>query len=180
MRDHYALFLQTKNSVNTLQGEVSKVSKGQNLDKKQTFDTFDTALLSVNQKNYGSKNNDDPARFEADTFHEVLNRFIESGITFEVSADDFQIVDPAQILKTSDKQFLQINDAAILCQLQQSLLMKHLFSHSPELFEDFSFEIMERESLMTIAAKTPFKIYFKAVKSTTQIWFDELLKKKSK
>ncbi len=128
------------------------------------------------------KNNDDIATFKAGKFHEVLNGFIEKGITFEVSETDLNIVDPARILKTSDKQFLQINNAAILCQLQQSLLMKHLFSHSPELFEDFAFEIMERECLISplpITDTTRFEIYLEAVKSTTRKWFAELLNKKT-
>ena len=124
---------------------------------------------------HSPKNNNELADFKAEKFHTVLNRFIEKGITFDVSATNFQIIDRAQILKTSDKQFLQINNAAILCHLQQSLLMKHLFSHSPELLEDFSFEIMERESLLTIPAKTLFEIYFEAVRSITLKWFNDLL-----
>lgn len=183
MRDYYTDFLQNINSVNTLPNEVSKVSKGQNLDKKQAFDTFDTALSSVNQKIYVSKSNDDLARFEADTFHEILNAFIERGITFDVSADDFQVIDTHQILKTSDKEFLKLNGALILCHLQQSLLMKHLFSHSPEQFEDFAFEIAERECLMSplrITDKTRFEIYLEAVKDVTKKWFAELLNKKEK
>jgi len=128
------------------------------------------------------KNNDELARFEADTFHQILNRFIADGVSFEVSADDFQTIDEAQFLKTSDKEFLKLNAAAILCQLQQSLLMKHLFNHSRERFEDFCFEITERECLnspLTITDKTRFEIYFEAVKSTTRKWFAELLNKKA-
>jgi hypothetical protein len=124
------------------------------------------------------KTTDDLAQFKAEKLHEVLNRFIEAGITFDVSADDFYFIDAAQILKLSDMEFLKLNDALILCHLQQSLLMKHLFSHSPERFEDFAFEIRERESLNTplrITDKTPFEIYFEAVKSTTRKWFAELL-----
>ena len=124
------------------------------------------------------KTSDDLAQFEADTFHAVLNRFIADGIAFEVSADDFQTIDGANLLKKSDREFLKINGAAILCQLQQSLLMKHLFSHSPELLEDFAFEITERECLsspLTITDKTRFEIYFEAVKFTTRKWFEDLL-----
>ncbi len=127
------------------------------------------------------KTSDDLAQFEADTFHAVLNRFIENGIAFDVSADEFQTIDGAQRLKASDKEFLKLNGAAILCQLQQSLLVKHLFSHSPEQFEDFAFEVMERECLnspLRITDKTRFEIYFEAVKSTTRKWFAELLNKK--
>jgi hypothetical protein len=139
-----------------------------------------SAFVSVHSRD-SLKTNDDLAQFEADTFHEVVNRFIEKGITFDVSADEFQTIDPAQILKTSDKEFLKLNSAAILCQLHQSLLMKHLFSHSPERFEDFAFEIRERECLnspLTITDKTRYEIYFEAVKSTTRKWFVDLLEKR--
>jgi hypothetical protein len=156
--------------VNTLPKAVSKVSKGQDTTPKQAFDTFDTALPGVSQKN-----NDELAEIKTNHFHKVLNRFIEAGVTFDVSADDFLIIDAAQKLKLSDLEFLKINKAAILCQLQQSLLMKHLFSHSPERFEDFAFEISERESLLTITAKTSYEIYFEAVKQTTRKWFADLL-----
>ncbi len=140
-----------------------------------------SAVIRSGHSRQSFKTNDDLAQFEADTFHQILNRFIEKGITFEVSADDFQTVDGANALKISDKEFLKLNGAAILCQLQQSLLMKHLFSHSPELFEDFAFEIRERECLKTplrITDKTRFEIYLEAVKSTTRKWFTDLLEKK--
>ena len=127
------------------------------------------------------KNNNELAAFKSEKLHEVLNRFIANGITFDVSADDFQPIDRAQVLKSSDKEFLELNGAAVLCNLQQSLLVKHLFNHSPERFEDFAFEITERECLnspLRITDKTRFEIYFEAVKSTTRKWFDELLKEK--
>ncbi len=187
MRDYYADFLQTKNSVNTLPSEVSKVSKGQDADTKQAFDTFDTSLSGVYQKNNYPKNNEEQADFKTDYFHSVLNRFIEAGVTFDVAADDFLFIDPSQTLKLSDMEFLKTNNTAILCQLQQSLLMKHLFSHSPELFEDFAFEIREREAIilanrpkteLRITDKTRFQIYFDAVNQTTRKWFAELLTNK--
>ena len=81
MKDYYTEFLQTKNSVNTLDSEVSKVSKDQNIPENIPFDTFDTALPGVYQKN-----NDELADFKTDYFHSVLNRFIEAGITIDVSA----------------------------------------------------------------------------------------------
>ena len=121
------------------------------------------------------KNNDELADFKSEKLHEILNKFISAGITFEVSITDFQFIDPAQRLKASDKEFLKLNGAAVLCQLQQSLLMKHLFNHSPERFEDFAFEIAERESLLTMTAKTPFEVYFEAVRIITRKWFADLL-----
>jgi hypothetical protein len=131
------------------------------------------------------KTNDDLAQFEADTFHAVLNRLIEAGVMFEVSTEDFQTIDPANALKISDKEFLKLNDAAILCQLQQSLLMKHIFSHSPEQFEDFAFEVREREAIYAADyLKKPVRItaetltadfYFAAVSDVSKKWYGELL-----
>ncbi len=110
------------------------------------------------------------------TIRERLNRFIDEGITFDVSADDFQVIDTNQILKTSDREFLEINSAIILCQLQQSLLVKHLFSHSPEQFEDFACAIAEREAIMTGDGIESFFIHCEAVKDVSKNWFIRLLK----
>ncbi len=135
------------------------------------------------------RNNDELAEFKADFFHTELNRFIENGVAFDVSADDFLFIDEAQKLKLSDMELLKLNEAAVLCHLQQSLLMKHLFNHSPEQFEDFAFEIQEREALfsevstktaLTITDKTPFEIYCEAVKCVTRRWFADLLEKKGR
>jgi len=133
------------------------------------------------------KNNDELTDIKTEKLHEVLNRYIEAGVAFDVSADDFLFIDKAQTLKLSDMEFLKINSAAILCQFQQSLLMKHLFSHSPELFEDFAFEIWGREAIilanrpeteLRITDKTGFQIYFDAVNQTTRKWFADLLTNK--
>jgi len=135
-----------------------------------------SAVIRSAHSRHSFKNNDELAEIKTDYFHQILNRLIEKGITFDVSADDFHFIDKTQKMKLSDLEFLKLNHAAILCNLQQSLLMKHLFNHSPERFDDFAFEITERESLLTITAKTPFEIYLEAVKSTTRKWFAELLK----
>ncbi len=179
MRDYYAEFLQTKISFNTPVNGVSKVAKGQKSDSEQAFDTFATSLPTINQKIYAPQNNEDLEEIKTDYFHRILNRFIKNGITFEVSADDFHFIDEAQKLKLSDLEFLKLNNADVLCHLQQSLLMKHLFNHSPELLDDFAFEIKERESLLTITDKTPFEIYEEAIKDTTMKWFTDLLEKKT-
>ncbi len=121
------------------------------------------------------KNNDELREIKSGKLHEVLNRFIEKGITFDVSTDDFQVIDPANALKTSDRDFLELNSAAILCQLQQSLLVKHLFNHSPEQFEDFAFEIAEREAIMTGDRRESFSIHCEAVKDVSKNWFIRLL-----
>jgi len=139
-----------------------------------------SAVIRSAHSRHSFKNNDELADIKSEKLHEVLNRFIENGITFDVCVDDFQAIDRAQILKTSDREFLSLNSADILCQLQQSLLMKHLFNHSPERFEDFAFEIAERECLispMRITDKTRYEIYFEAVRLTTRKWFSELLSK---
>jgi hypothetical protein len=134
------------------------------------------AVIRSSQLRDSFKKTGELAEIKTAYFQAELNRFIEAGITFDVSADDFLFIDTPQTLKISDIEFLKLNSEAILCQLQQSLLMKHLFSHSPERFEDFSFEVMERESLLSITAKTLFETYFEAVKATTRKWFAELLK----
>ncbi len=122
------------------------------------------------------KNNEEIREVKSEKLHEILNRFIENGITFEVSADGFQIIDCKQKLKTSDREFLEINSAMILCTLHQSLLVKHLFSHSPEQFEDFSCAIAEREAIMTGDGRESFSIHCEAVKDVSKNWFVRLLK----
>lgn len=119
------------------------------------------------------------AEIKTDKFHAHLNQFIEVGISFEVSADDFQVVDSGQILKASDREFLELNESAILCELQQSLLMKHLFSHSPFLLNDFAFEIRERESILTEVAETTYERYCTAVKDVTRNWFEHFMNKQT-
>ncbi len=106
---------------------------------------------------------------------ERLNRMIADGIKFEISADGFQTIDPANALKTSDREFLKLNAATFLCELQQSFLMKHLFSRSPEQFEDFACAIAEREAIMTGDGRESFPTHCEAVKDVSKNWFTELL-----
>jgi hypothetical protein len=181
---------QLRITANTQKNLVSAVIRSdefrhspENLTNSDTGEKKSNLVSAVNRSAYSResfKNTDDLADFKSEKLHEALNRFITDGITFDVSADDFQTIDPAQRLKASDKEFLKLNGAAILCTLQQSLLMKHLFSHFPEQFEDFAFEITERECLsspLRITDKTRYEIYFEAVKSTTRKWFADLLLK---
>jgi hypothetical protein len=51
-----------------------------------------------------------------------------------------------------------------------------VFSHSPEQFEDFAFEIAEREAMMTGDGRESFSIYCEAVKDVSKNWFIRLLK----
>jgi hypothetical protein len=172
----------TANTPESLVSAVIRSDEFRHLPKNRTISDeaanqsdLVSAVIRSSVSRDSLKTNDDLAQFEADTFHAVLNRFIADGITFEVSADDFQAIDPAQRLKASDKEFLKLNGAAILCHLQQSLLMKHLFNHSPEQFEDFAFEIREREAIMTGDGRESFSIHCEAVKDVTKKWFAELL-----
>ena len=146
------------------------LTKADKTKSEVVLSAFVSAYLVDTPKNF-----DELSEIKTDKFHEILNQLIESGIAFDVSTDDFQVIDEAQILKTSDRDFLEINNADILCQLQQSLLMKHLFSIAPEQFEDFASEIYKRESLLTITDKTIFQIYCEAVKDTTKKWYNGLL-----
>ncbi len=148
--------------------------------EKEATEPYQKLVSSFFELGQIPKNSNELANFKAAKLHTVLNRFIADGITFDVSETDFQIIDNAQILRTSDKEFLQINNAAILCQLQQSLLMKHLFNHSPEHLEDFAFEVWERVAIMSGGGKESNEIYFSAVKSTTRIWFNDLLNEEKK
>ena len=151
--------------------ETPKVPVGKESDDAPLISlAFVSGQLAAIPKNY-----DELIEIKTDHFHAVINRHIAAGIKFEVSADDFRIIDAGEKLKTSDREFLKLNESYILCQLQQSLLMKHLFLHSPNAFEDFAFEVMERESLLSLTAKTNYEIYVEAVKQTTKTWFQELL-----
>ena len=107
--------------------------------------------------------------------HAELNQLIKNGVTFDVSAEDFQIIINAQILKTSDKEFLKLNYSDVLCQLQQSLLMKRLFSIEPEKFEEFAADIYQHEDLAAKAFDITFQIHCDAVKAITKKWYEALL-----
>ncbi len=80
------------------------------------------------------------------------------------------------VLSDSDNEFFKSNYQSVICELQQSLLTKHLFNKSPKRLEDFTFEVLERESILTEADEMTFEIYCDAVKQTTKKWFDELLR----
>ncbi len=187
MRDYYTDFLKTKISVNTLPNEVSKVSKGQNLDTKQAFDTFDTALLSVNQKNSFSKNDGYTGysffatrammqSFQPEqSISRKLDAMIEAGASFDVTEDSFEVIGGEQLTET-DRQYLTTNKMPVLCTLHQRLLMKHWFNDSPELLESFAFDIFERESILAEENELyTYETYYEAVSETSQKWFINLL-----
>jgi len=110
----------------------------------------------------------------SESLTQSLNRMIEAGASFDVAADDFQVVG-SENLTTTDKYFLEQNKTGALCHLQQFLLVKHLFSHSPEQFEEFAFEIYEREAIITDGGEASFPVHCAAVKSVTAKWFARLL-----
>ena len=125
---------------------------------------------------YSSENFRSKAERNSKKLHETLNGFIDSGIVFDVATNDFSIVDNDKRLTGSDNEFLKLNYLSVLCELQQSLLTKHLFNNSPERLEDFLFEVTERESILTETDEMTFEIYCDAVTQTTKKWFDGLLK----
>ena len=145
-----------------VQGKATK-------NQVETIRTHKTAIIEVLAKDF-----DNLRENKSGKFHEILNRLIEAGIKFEVSADNFRIIDAEQISNASDKEFLKLNYPAILCELQQSLLVKHLFNNSPEYLEDFWFEVLERESIISETFETIVEIYCDATTQTTRKWFDEL------
>ncbi|MET0753091.1 MAG: hypothetical protein ABWZ66_06945 [Pyrinomonadaceae bacterium] len=102
----------------------------------------------------------------------TLNRIVERGASFDVGADKFNTFGT---VKDSDKDFLSINRDSILCTLQQSLLMKHLFNHSKSSFSDFASEIAEGESHLTATGMISSEAHFEAVREITQKWFTRLL-----
>lgn len=85
-----------------------------------------------------------------------------SGASVEVSIDDFQITG-ADRLTDAQKDFIKANKIPILCTLQQSLLVKHLFSQQPELREIFI------EKIQTQGASA------EAAGEVTTKWFARLL-----
>lgn len=103
---------------------------------------------------------------------DTLNLMVERGASFDVGADKFNTFGT---VSRSDKDFLSINWDSILCTLQQSLLMKHLFSYSQSSFSDFAFEIAERESHLTEQGNISIEAHFEAVREVTQKWFKNLL-----
>lgn len=112
---------------------------------------------------------------QGESLTELLNPMIEAGVWFEVSADKFLIFDEWQVLKLAELQFLKLNYSDVLCTLQQSLLTKHLFSHSKHLLSDFAFELYEREGILTGGGAVSIEAHFEAVRQVTKKWFTDLL-----
>ena len=99
-----------------------------------------------------------------------LNRMIAAGVKFEVSADDFQTFGASE----RETAFLRDNQAEVLCTLQQGLLQKHLFQHTPEKLEVFTVEVYERSAI--ISEGKPGTL-FEAVCEVTSNWITKQIEK---
>jgi hypothetical protein len=104
---------------------------------------------------------------------DTLNQMIDAGAAFDVGAESFEPCGAS--LSRAGQDFLSINKNAVLCTLQQSLLMKNLFSNSESSFSDFALEIAERESYLTEGGKVSIEAHFEAVREVTQKWFGNML-----
>jgi hypothetical protein len=99
-----------------------------------------------------------------------LNSMIRAGISFEVGATDFLIHRESKSTG-ADSEFLKTEKAVILCTLQQGLLTKILFNHSPELLSAFSVNVKELESILIEAGAEDSAAYYEAVRTVTAEWF---------
>lgn len=185
MKNYYADFLQDKNFVNTQGKAVSKVSKGQKTDTKQAFDTFDTALPSVNQKqkveiaevylNSSATKNDknigaDSALMATPTLITRLNAMIAAGVSFEISADNFEAFGTSE----RENAFLRENKREILFTLQRGFLIEYFLKPSPELLKVFSNEVNERSAIMWDVEDD---INDEPLRETTAKWISEQIEK---
>ncbi len=75
---------------------------------KTPLNLVSSAFVSAYSR-HSSKNKEGLAELKTDYFHAQLNGFVENGVAFDVSTDDFQVIDTAQNLKVSDKEFLKLN-----------------------------------------------------------------------
>ncbi len=103
---------------------------------------------------------------------------IEESTNFDVGTDSFELCG-SDHLQQLDGDFLILNKPVVLCTLQQSLLVKHLFNGSPDKLEDFSFEIYEREAITCEDGEQSETIHCEAVKQVTNKWFTYLLEEMS-
>jgi hypothetical protein len=111
----------------------------------------------------------------ATSISQKLDAMIEASAAFDVSEDKFEIVG-SDNLTEGQKQYLVDNEREVLCTLHQRLLLKHLFSHSPELLEEFAFDIYEREAILADGnGNYTYETYFEAVRVTSQKWFVRLI-----
>lgn len=111
----------------------------------------------------------------AESISQKLDAMIEAGAAFDVAEHNFLVIG-GERLTEQQRQYLIDNEKEVLCTLHQSLLTKHLFSHSPELLESFGFDIYEREAILAEENELyTDDIYFLAVSETSRKWFGKLL-----
>lgn len=114
---------------------------------------------------------------QSEKITDILNSMIAAGVHFDVAEGELDVLNTERLTQ-SDIDFLNVNGAAVLCTLQQSLLTKHCFSHSKHRLEDFADEISEREAILTECGKVTFDAHFEAVAMVTRKWFADLLNNK--
>ncbi len=105
----------------------------------------------------------------------ILDAMIAMGAAFDVAEDNFQVV-KSEGLTEVERNYLIANEKEVLCTLHQRLLIKHWFYDSPELLEDFAFDIYEFEAILAEAAGLyTYDTYFQSVSHAAQKWFVQLL-----
>ncbi len=144
--------------------------------KEIKLDKFFTRFLNKSENKPETARKDfDAVEIEDNKLYSILNWFIKNGVAFDVGADAFHVLDNRQILRDEHRDFFKRNFSDILCHLHQSLLMKHLFSHSSELLEDFIFEVSEREAIAAEYEELSLENHCRAVKAVTKNWFEFLV-----
>jgi len=106
---------------------------------------------------------------------DCINQMIKSSISFDVSADSFQLSGEISAATKEDIEFLTANASVILCHLRQMLLTRDIFNHEPRLLEDFKTEVKEREALAAINPEDiSTVVHTQAVIETTKSWFADI------
>lgn len=171
MKDYFTTLLAEKKQ-NTPEAQVSKGSKGQGTVEKEAFDPFDTERPRVFQ-DFSAMREERSFRFG-----EFLTTLVKRGIEFAAGIDKFNIVKGVDLLTGSEKEYLQVNYAEILGELQLVILCKLLFSHSAHLIEEFGHEVRERQAISADGELLSYEANFEAFRQTTAKWFDDLLQKR--
>ncbi len=111
----------------------------------------------------------------AQSINQKLNAMIEASAAFDVAEENFEVIGGDRLTEYQ-RQYLVANEKEVLCTLHQRLLLKHWFYDSPELLEDFAFDIYEREAILVECdGFYSYETYFAAVRETSQKWFAQLL-----
>lgn len=160
-------------TVLTITAENEKYGKSIVTKGDKTQNDILLSLFVTTEKEQSSKLNQDFPKEQPFNLHKVLNRMIERGVRFDVGSDEFQIIDERQVLTEADFDFLAFNQTKIIAHFQQTLLMKFIFAGCRELFDDFAFEIREKEAFAIYNGEPEPSAYNLAVISTTRRWFED-------